>query len=200
MTASVSQSCKVCGGGGHVWNDGKWARCQCIVARVRESRLAKAGVPRLLWNTPLQKLASVWPMRLPKVVQSPILVMVVGNQSSFRRQAAWSYPLRLAVVRNLSAASTNLQDLVDARFDRDAKLIARRDLRESWAYAVDLDMSHHKFIASELAEVWFVRSCTVGVTVFHSSVDVRSSAGRYGDEMARVFAKSKRLLKIGVDT
>ncbi len=198
MTVTQAE-CGKCHGTRHIVKHGRYVRCECVRRLVVEIACARAGVPRSYWGArPVDLLSmSRWPSPIPAKVTSPLIMWVVGGAVAPTREMTWAYPLLLAVHRKLPAAAIRLAGLIDAKFDKDLRDAARRDIRDSWALAVDLDTADHKFAPGELTEVWSVRLHMPAVTVFHSAGNIGEMVGRYGSEMARVFAKHKSIIRVG---
>lgn len=190
MTITASQ-CPRCGGTRHVRTKTGWKRCACVQQQIVDNACAEAGIPGVL-RVPSARLAHdgvvpslIFPMT------APCVWWVRGPATSAARLSACYYPVKCAVEYGLPAIVTRLSDLIDDRFVEGRPL--HLAIRDAHAAYVDLDGVDHKFAGPELLTLYQTRSLAKVATVFGSSGDVGQQSGRYGPEMARVFAKSRNI-------
>lgn len=198
MTITASQ-CDKCGGTRHVRTKSGWKRCSCVKLQIVENACAEAGIPSLLRSVGAVRMAhdAVVPgIAIP--AGHPVVWWVRGSTTSAKRLKACYYPVKLAVELGFPAYATRLSDLIDDRFIEGRPVHAA--IKDAVAVYVDLDGVDHKFAGPELLSLYQTRSLSKVVTVFGSSGDIGTQTGRYGAEVARIFAKSKLIYRHVVDS
>ncbi len=208
-TNKARPRCGACKDTRHVLHGGKWVRCECVLAQLREIEFARAGIPESLWRSPLADLlAGSWfagygDHLFPSAVvpgtrtACPILIWLMAPARTSRRVWSWSWALRAAVEGGFSAARLKIRDGIDARFDREEAGPAwRAVVRGADVLVVDLDTTSHKFLPDVAGELYEERAHKNAVTLFVSAADVRKSTGLYGPDFCRAFA-GRRMARYG---
>lgn len=188
MSEPTPAACPICKGAKHVPGpSGGWARCECVVRRVREIAYLAAGVPEVFLAGETASYAPAWGASIP---DTP-LVWLRGPVTGLRRGRAAAHFLRRAIDDKMTAATTSLRAGLDGRFDRDAGAEWRRTVEDSRALLIEMDCPAHSYLSDVAAELWAIRSGMRGRTLFVSSVDLAAMTGRYGPIVCAMFASNR---------
>lgn len=192
--------CQTCKDTRHVYREGGWVRCECVLAQLREIEFARAGIPESLWRTPLPDLlAGSWFVgeALGLRPAAPAIFWLMAPSRTHRRVWTWAWLLRAAVEEGLSAARLKIRDGIDARFDREEAGPAwRAVVRGADVLVVDLDATNHKMLPDVAGDLYDERAGKNAVTLFVSALDVRKATGLYGPDFARAMG-GKRIARFG---
>ncbi len=184
-----NHKCKACNGTKHVYADGRYRRCDCVLESVRRDRCTRANVPPTAILSGLSNLcvtAGVLPDVLRGMInqcEEPCLYRVACGRLSERRVALVAAVLRTAIERlNYTAIRYTLDQLIEDRFADESN--SEYMLRNSVVCVIEADVeSANKMVPVVLASALQTRIGMPGFTMIVTSGQFDKLTGLYGKDL-----------------
>ena len=182
----------------HVLVDGVWQRSPEVKKRAKLDGYRRAGVPDVYSETPMAdlkkgSLIARKRLTLPIANDRSLLMWVHASELKDSRAQTTAFLIRKYLDAGLTAQTYRLPKLVDTKFDN-------AEWKDTWSNLTTVSLlilevsneGNHRMAPDILKETVVARNRNHGLTVVMSGDDIAVMVPRYGETMAKMFAKIKK--------